>query len=342
MSVEVIKGGIADSFQDGGRFGYQHIGINPNGAMDLSAMYVANALVGNEFNETVLELCFPASVLVFKKPTLIALSGANFNAELNGIPIPINQTIAVATGSELKFTKIEEGVFCYLAIHGGFRLQSWLDSNSTNSKAKAGGWHGRSLQKGDSIEFKKNISGITENKIFPGRANVFDFYQRPLPGGVLGQPGAADGGYAKAIQFLRGPEFKWLDESSQEKLIDETFAISSLRDRMGYRLKGNELKRKNEDLISTAVTFGTVQLLPDGQLIILMADHQTTGGYPRVAQVITADRSKLVQTSVGETIYFREVSLQEAEDLLMAQRKILKQIQVTCHGRLKDFFSSAG
>jgi antagonist of KipI len=322
MSMEVIKAGIADSFQDVGRFGYQHLGINPTGAMDLNAVQVANALVGNQLNEAVLELYFPASVLLFKEPALIALSGANFNAELNDYPIPVNQTIAVAAGSELKFAKMNKGVFCYLAVHGGFNLSPWLNSNSTNTKAKAGGWKGRSLQKGDVIDFKKNIR-VVENKTFPWRANVFDFYSDP-----------------NTIQFLHGPEVDWLDESSKEKLMKESFTMTSLRDRMGYRLKGIELNQRNEELISTAVTFGTVQLLPDGQLIILMADHQTTGGYPRIAQVIAADRSKLVQTSVHDEISFREISLQEAEDLLLMQHKILKQIQVTCNVRLKDFFNS--
>src|SRR5215204_3371648 len=143
MSMVVIKGGMADSFQDAGRYGHQHLGINPSGAMDLNAMKVANALVGNDLNEAVLELCFPASVLSFKKPALMALSGANFNGELNGKAFSINQSIAVPAGSELKFTRIEKGVFCYLAVHGGFGLSSWLDSNSTNVKAQVGGWKGR-------------------------------------------------------------------------------------------------------------------------------------------------------------------------------------------------------
>jgi antagonist of KipI len=291
--------------------------------MDLIATNVANALVGNELNETVLELCFPASTLLFKKPALIALSGANFNAELNGKTIPVNQSVAVPAGGELKFTRIEKGVFCYLAVHGGFGLSPWLDSNSTNLKARVGGWKGRSLQKGDAVEFKKNIPSIDGIKIFPWRVNVFDFYND-----------------VKSIQFLPGNEFDWLDDASKEKLRNEPFKMSSLRDRMGYRLKGEELTKENGELISTAAIFGTVQLLHDKQLIILMADHQTTGGYPRVGQVITADRSKLVQTSVGDEIFFREISLQKAEDLLLAQRKILKQIQVTCNVQLKDFFNS--
>ena len=124
--------------------------------------------------------------------------------------------------------------------------------------------------------------------------------------------------------------------------MQQPFAITSRRDRMGYRLKGDAWKRKSEDLISTAVTFGTVQLLLDGQLIVLMADHQTTGGYPRIAQIIAADRSKLVQTNVGEKIFFREVGLQEAEDLLLTQRKIVRQIQVTCQVRLREILTSVG
>ena len=251
---------------------------------------------------------------------MIALSGANFYAELNGRPVPVNQSITVSAGTELKFTKVRKGVFCYLAIQGGFRLSPWLNSNSTNQKAQAGGWNGISLQKGDVIEFKSDLSMIHEIKIFPWRANVFDFYND-----------------AETIQVLRGPEFDWLNSPSQEKVMKEFFTMTPLRDRMGYRLKGEVLSKRHGELISTSATFGSVQLLPDGQLIILMADHQTTGGYPRVAQVIAADRSKLVQTNVGAKVSFREISLQEAEDLLLLQRKVLKQIQVTCTVHLKNF-----
>lgn len=321
MSMEVIKAGTADSFQDGGRYGHQHLGINPNGAMDLIAMRVANALVGNDLNEAVLELYFPASTLLFKNSGLIALSGANFAAELNGTRVPINQTIAVAAGSELKFKKIEQGVFCYLAIHGGFKIEDWLESKSTNVKAQAGGWKGRSLQKGDVIEFGKTINQSAV-RIFPWRANVHDFYGEP-----------------ETIRYVKGNEFDWLDDKSKEKFAKHNFGLASLRDRMGYRLHGEALSRKiNTEMVSTAATFGTVQLLPDGQLIILMADHQTTGGYPRVAQVISGDRSKLVQSRAGDQVYFKEVSLEMAEESLLGQQKLLKQIQVTCAIRLKEIF----
>src|SRR5688572_10130949 len=120
MSMEVIKPGLADTFQDGGRFGHQHLGINPNGAMDQVAMKVANVLAGNESTEAALEICFPSPVLLFKKPALIAISGANFNAHVNGKPIPLNQPVHVSASSEMKFTKAEKGVFSYLAVRGGF------------------------------------------------------------------------------------------------------------------------------------------------------------------------------------------------------------------------------
>ena len=318
MSVDVFKAGMADSFQDGGRFGYQHLGINPGGAMDVMAMNVANALVGNDLNEAVLELCFPAASLGFNKSCLMALSGANFTAEINGISILINQTIAVPAGSELKFTKAEQGVFCYLAIRGGFNLEEWLGSFSTNVKAHKGGCNGRLLQTRDEIEIRKNENHGTL-KIFPGRVNVSEWY-----------------GDANVIRMLKGNEFEWLDEKSKAQLMENSFTVTSIRDRMGYRLAGEGLTTRGEELISTAASFGTVQILPDGQLIVLMADHQTTGGYPRVGQVISADRSKLVQLKVGERIFFREVGIEEAEDLMISQQKMLKQIQVTCAVRLKE------
>ncbi len=324
MSLEVIKSGMADTFQDAGRFGHQHVGINPNGAMDLIAMNVANALAGNDFHEPVLELCFPASTLLCKKPSLIALSGANFTGEINGTPIPINKTIAVPAGSELNFKKTAQGVFGYLAVHGGFSLTFWLGSFSTNMKANAGGWKGRFLKKGDTIDFKKTVNNFNEIRVLPWRANVSEFYSNP-----------------EIIRIIRGNELAWLDESSKKKLAEGSFIITPLRDRMGYRLKGESLTRNNNrELISTAATFGTVQLLPDGQLIILMADHQTTGGYPRVGQVIGADRSKLVQCAIGSEIKFYHVTIQEGEDLLISQHKTLRQIQLTCADRLGEFLKS--
>ncbi len=320
MSFEVIKAGIADSIQDGGRFGYQHLGINPSGAMDWVAMSVANALVGNDVEEAVIELCFPAASFHFHKSAMIALSGADFSARLNGKAIPLNQPVLVPKGTELKFSKSAQGSFCYLALRGGFELRKWLGSNSTHVKAKVGGVEGRFLKKGDKMKFKKNHS-IREIKVLSWGVHVSEFHT---------------GG--SSIRCLTGNEFTWLTRKSQTNFCNGTFTISKQSDRMGYRLKGAVLKQnKKQQLLSTAVTFGTIQLLPNGELIILMADHQTTGGYPRVAHVSSADRSKLVQCRPNDEIGFQFISLEEAERFALDQYKSLKQLQVSCRHKLKEF-----
>jgi antagonist of KipI len=332
MSIEVIKAGMADSVQDGGRFGFQHLGINPNGVMDLNAMKVANALVGNEWNEAVLEMSFPASTFRFTKPALIALSGADFSAKLNGKSIPLHQPVRVASGSELTFTEVVDGAWCYLAVQGGFELKKWLGSKSTHVKARIGGVDGRPLKKGDELLFNREMRK-TETKIFPWRANVSELYSTPWP--VFSPTRLAN--TSTKVRCIQGNEFAWLVKKSKRDFLKKEFTISRQSDRMGYRLIGIPLKQSMEqELLSTAVTFGTIQLLPNGELIILMADHQTTGGYPRMAHVIGADRSRLAQCRPTETISFSFVSVQEAEDLLLIQERSLRQLQEACTFKLRE------
>jgi len=321
MSLEVIKAGMADSIQDIGRYGYQHVGINPNGAMDLNAMKIANALVGNELNEAIMELNFPASSFYFDHAAIISLSGADFSAKLNGKSIPINQPLIIPEKSELRFSKVVSGSVGYLAIHGGFELDSWLNSFSTNLKAKAGGVSGRYLKEGDKLKFRKRVARkIRQVQILPWHANISDFYASH-----------------KNIRCITGNEFDWLTKKSQADFQKKDFVISPQSDRMGYRLKGIALKQSNkQELLSTAVTFGTIQLLPNGELIILMADHQTTGGYPRIGHVITVDRSVFVQHKPNEKLSFQFITLEEAEVLAVAQSKSLAQLQVSCRLKLME------
>lgn len=325
MSLEIVKAGLHDSIQDEGRFGYQHLGINPSGAMDRMAMRIANALVGNDLNEAVVELCFPAAQFIFHEAAYISLSGANFSAILNGVPVPMHQLIRVPSGATLKFTKKLERSFCYLAVRGGFQLEEWLGSKSTNTKVKAGGWKGSVLQKGDRLSFKEKISRQTETRVYPWRADISDFYST-----------------TNKIRCIRGNEFVWLDGESQADLIKTGYGITRQSDRMGYRLSGRELQQaKNSQLLSTAVTFGTVQLLPNGQLIILCADHQTTGGYPRVAQVIRADLPTLVQKSIGEEIHFVFVTMEKAEQALSIQNSSLRKLVWSCKIKLEAVLSQS-
>lgn len=321
MSIEVIKAGMLDTFQDEGRFGYQHMGVNSTGAMDLIAMRVANAIVGNDEGEAVLEMTFPASHFLFKTSAIIALTGADFTATLNKKPLKLNAAIFVPAGSELKFTKASAGVFCYLAVRGGFQLTQWLNSNSTGLKVKAGGLD-RALKKGDVLELKSALLIEVEPKVSGWSVDVSEFYT------------------STKIRCLRGNEYDWMTATSQKSIIKDSFKITAGSDRMGYALMGSELKAKNkQQLISTVATWGTVQLLPQGSLVALMADHQTTGGYPRVAQIISADRSALTQSPPGREIKFEFVDLSTAEDLLLQQRKTLNQIRLSCALRLREFLN---
>lgn len=326
MSLRILKEGLLDTFQDMGRFGYQHLGINPTGAMDTIAASIANALVGNNSNEAVIELHFPASVFLFDQSAIIALAGADFNATINGEPVPVNQTVLINKSSILQFQSKKNKARCYLSVKGGFKLNKWLNSYSANLKAEAGGLKGIKLKKDDSIELwaeydLSKILATDDFKILSWKAN--DTWNEAEQNEIL---------------ILPGNEWEWLDSVSQKKLLSGSFSITSNSDRMGYRLKGEVLKTKTkEELVSSAICFGSIQLLPDGQLIILMADHQTTGGYPRVAAIITAHLPQLAQMNAGEKIKFRLIEQATAEKLFIKQKLHLLQLQNACKLRLENF-----
>lgn len=330
MSLKIIKAGVLDTIQDLGRYGNQQLGINPGGAMDKVAMQTANALVGNDLSEAVIELHYPASVFLFSQPALIALSGADFSASINGEPVANLRVIAVNKNNALQFHKPVNGARAYLAVHGGFEIEKWLGSGSTNLKIKAGGFHGRGLSKSDEISFKYSID-------FSVLLNKKEFK-------VL--PWSADTCFpddSKEVLVLPGNEWDKLTVTSKEIFTSTPFVVTKQSDRMGYRLGNNPLSSvSTEELISSAVDFGTIQLLPDGKLIVLMADHQTTGGYPRIAHVITAHHSRLAQLKTGDGIWFRLTDQLTAEGLLLQQNRHLLQLQNACTFRLHQYLQQHG
>lgn len=316
MSIVIIKPGLFTTIQDEGRKGFQHLGINPNGAMDTCAMQTANALVLNDVSEAVLEFYFPAPVLQFNQPAFIALSGADFTAEINGIEIPINQPVFIPANAILQFRAKKWGQVAYLSVQGGFDLSEWLNSYSTNVKAAVGGFEGRILKQGDTIDLNLKNASRSNNKVcsvMPWKASVKPFY------------------HVNAFRFIPGHELDNLSTSSQEMLSAADFSILPQSDRMGYRLKGPTLELVNKkEMISTAVTKGTIQLLPNGQCIILMADHQSTGGYPRIAHIISADLPSLAQKGSNDSIQFIPIPIEEAEKLLILQAQHLQQLTNAC------------
>lgn len=324
MSLKIIKAGILDTIQDSGRYGYQHLGINPTGAMDKYAMQVTNMLVGNKPNEAIIEMHFPAAVFMFTQPVLIALGGADFSASINGETVPVHRPIIVGKNDVLQFHKPINGARAYLAVAGGLAIDKWMNSNSTHLKAKAGGYKGRNLRKDDEVLLNKQSSfSIGQN----------DFIVLPWQADVNWKDDS------KEIFVLPGNEWERLTTESKENFTMTSFVITQQSDRMGYRLNNIPLHSlTNDEVISSAVSFGTIQLLPDGGLIVLMADHQTTGGYPRVAHVISAHHSKMAQIKAGDKIHFRITDQQSAEDLLIKQQQHLLQLQNACTFRLQEYF----
>lgn len=325
MSLLVQKKGLLDTIQDKGRYGYQSLGINPGGAMDRIAMRVANALVGNKNNEAVIEMHYPAPILLFEESVLVSLAGADFTATCDGYAFPLQKPVLVRKGSVLQFEKREKGARVYLAIEGGFAAEEWLGSCSTNLKAAAGGYYGRPLQKGDKLLQQKEIfyqpsQNNHSMEALPWQANTSEWYEK------------------ETIRFVKGKDYDLLTDASVKELENNLFTIGQESDRMGYRLLGPALQLKEKkEMISAAVTRGTVQLLPEGQLIVLMADHQTTGGYPVPAQVISADFSSLAQLQPGEKFRLKAVTMEKAMALYHQQEMDLQQLQNACNFRLQQY-----
>jgi antagonist of KipI len=322
--MRIIKAGLLDTIQDDGRYGYQHLGVNPSGAMDRFSARLANALLGKELQGPVLELHFPAAQILFEEDTVICLTGADFHPVVNNKPIPLHHPVFIPANSLLAFTRHQEGARCYLAVWQQWELKPWLNSYSTNLKAQAGGLHGKCLERYDLIPFQK--SSVTwkkaaDTQVLPWKANeVVDT--------------------RKEIECLIGSEWYQLTPEARESFLEQWFQVTHESDRMGYRLAGKPLEvTRQPPMISAAVSFGTVQLLPNGQLIVLMADHQTTGGYPRLAHVSKAHLPILAQKNAGQVFRFRLVTLEEAEKKIIAQYQYLKQLQLASGARLQEWMA---
>ncbi|HUR11405.1 MAG TPA: biotin-dependent carboxyltransferase family protein [Flavitalea sp.] len=324
MSLRIIKAGILDTIQDQGRFGYSHLGIHPTGVMDKYASQLANCLLGNDLNSPVIEMHFPAAILEFKSETIICLTGGDLAPTLNGNTCPIYQPLLVPSNSVLQFTRIVSGSRCYLAVAGGVQVEEWLASCSTDLKAQAGGLDGSKLLAGTLIPIKKSAvkrKKVTEKvMLLPWKVNEVEYFKK------------------NTIGILEGLHWNDITYQSKKIVLNESFEISHLSDRMGYKLKGEEIKRNDpKELLSTAVVFGSIQLLPDGQLIILMADHQTTGGYPQIAHVISTDLPVLAQMNPKTQIRFTFTNIETAETRIFRQQQYLQELHSSCKIKMHAF-----
>jgi antagonist of KipI len=330
MSLEILKPGLLTTIQDTGRYGHQKEGIIVSGAMDTFALRVANLLVGNPQHQAALEITLTGPAIRFTEDQLISLTGADLSPAIDGERLKMWRPLFVRQGSTLVFNEPRSGCRTYLAVSGGFAIPEVMGSYATYLKAGIGGFKGRALQTGDLIPCQSATSN--------GRA-LFEMAAAPAQGqGHVSTKWTPDPQLypnyqaSPTIRAIKGPEYELFSETAKEQIWTERFQVSVQSDRMGYRLQGVSLYLAEQaELISSAVTFGTVQVPPEGQPVVLMADHQTTGGYPRIAQVISADLPILAQVVPGQTIRLQEVSLEEAQQLYMSQEQHIEQLERAIH-----------
>ena len=317
MTLIIRKPGILTTVQDLGRTGARRFGVNPGGVMDTTAARVANILLGNSESAAVLEMHFPAAEIEFAETTGAAIAGADFEALLDDRAIPNWSSFTAQPGSILKFGGKRFGTRAYLAVPGGLRADEWLGSLSTNLAARIRGISGRRLATGDKI-----VSGPAShiNSRSTAGLSIIPRYSR-FP----------------TVRIIPGNEFGYLTATSERNFLRSGFTLTNDCDRMGYRLSGKSLHLLHSlEVVSSAVTFGTIQLLPDGQLIILMADHQTSGGYPRLGTVVPVDLPLLAQCGPGDGISFEIVTIEEAERLVVRLDAELNFLRVGCRFRKEN------
>jgi len=307
MSVTVIKPGMLSSFQDRGREGYQHQGIPVAGAMDERAHRLANALAGNTGDPATLEITLTGPTLRFDLPACFALAGADLGATLNGLDIPVHRPLVARAGDTLAFgARAATGVRAYLAVHGGFALPPVMGSQSTYLRSGFGGFKGRALAKGDQIALRTPLA----------EGRDLDALHQALWNLRIYLPGVVANKRRESIRFLPGMHWDAFSDASRQAFTTAEFRISPQSDRMGYRLAGPALSMDApRQMLSEAACFGTVQVPAGGEAIILMADRQTTGGYPKIAQIATVDLPALAQTAPGQTLRFQQIAMEDAQRL---------------------------
>lgn len=325
MTLKILRPGLLTTVQDLGRYGYQKFGVIVSGAMDPFAHRVVNLLVGNSENEATLEMTLMGSEIEFEEDALIAIGGGHLSPAINGKTIPNWKAVFVRKGSILRFGACRTGCRAYLAVAGGIRIPHVMDSRSTYLRAGLGGLEGRALRNNDIIE----TGEISEQaKLLMKRMDHFNSEAfLALEWSVSSEllPSYAD---HPTVRVVRGGQYASFSEESRRALFEEEFRVAPQSDRMGYRLSGPTLELSEPlEMISEAIAFGTVQVPPEGQPIVLMADRQTTGGYPKIAQIATVDLPVMAQAKPGEKVRFQEISHAEAERLYIRREMDIHQLK---------------
>lgn len=304
MAVEVIIPGMLTTVQDLGRYGYQQSGMTGSGVMDQQAYRKANYLVGNPETAAVLELTVYGGSYRFTQDTTLALTGADMGAEIEEQPVEMNRAVAVKQGDVLNLGMAVKGCRTYLAVSGGFLVPLVMGSYATNIRCEMGGFHGRKLKRGDVLEIGQ--SNVSFSEIKNRKVSIPEYSDEV------------------EVRVIPGPQEEMFTQKGLHTFYSGCYQVQEDSDRMGYRLDGSRIESKNgTDIVSDGITFGSIQVTASGKPIILMADHQTTGGYAKIGTVCRMDLSKVAQCKPGNRIHFKKIDVEKAQKLY--KEMILKE-----------------
>lgn len=299
----VVKPGLLTTVQDLGRYGHQESGVPVAGPMDTFSHRLANQLAGNEPDAATLEITLLGPELIVEANTTIAITGAQFEVACDDRVVPLNASVAVQRGQRIKFGRIEQGARAYLAVAGGIQTDPVLGSRATHLVSRMGGFNGRALQAGDRVPIRSDLGPRPQRK---SGGLTLPTKKRAL------------------LRVMAGPQADWFEADALKTIGGVSFRISPQSNRMGYRLQGPPLARAREgELISEPLGIGAIQVPAAGEPILLMADRQTAGGYPKIGYVISADLPLAGQLAPGDFIEFHLCSPREAVAALIARERQL-------------------
>ncbi len=299
-SVLVLKPGMLTTIQDLGRWGFQDSGVPVAGPMDAYSHRLANRLVGNPDTAATLEITLIGPELQFDGEVTCALAGADLPARLDGAVVPMGRAWTARSGARLSLGVRRRGARAYLAVRGGFDVPPVFGSRATHLLSAMGGVGGRAIASGDRLPVGTSAG-------------------TPRRGEPLARP---EGG--ARVRVVWGPQNEYFTAAARETLVGSRFVVTPQSNRQGYRLEGPSLAHAGPaDILSDATPIGSLQVPASGQPILLMADRQTTGGYPKIATVITADLPLVGQLAPGDWIEFTACSLDEARRALVERERAL-------------------
>jgi len=305
--IEVRAPGLLTMVQDLGREGFGPMGVSPSGAADPVALRIGNRLVGNADGAAGLEMTLLGGTFVFPEHSVVALTGSDFGATLDDTCVEMWSSREVRAGQTLRLQATRAGARCYLCVRGGIAVKSFLGSASTHLLSGLGGFEGRALRKGDVV------------KIGTGGGGFRTFRKRKVAAKALEKLAPR-----KTLRVTVGPQSDWFSQAAREVFYRSTYRITEESNRMGLRLEGPSIPADaGGEMTSEGVSLGAVQIPSSGLPIILFVEQQTTGGYPKIANVISADLGSLGQLRPRDEIRFERVDMETARSLLVEQEKLL-------------------